>query len=104
MITFKTHRSGRRNIMNLETIQIPAFVAVIFAVTTFLLVPTAAMAMSKLPVGASEKKADSTDGAACELPPFVDIEGHEGEAAQRGLPPLDKEVTEKYKTATFAMG
>ena len=90
--------------MNLESIQILFFTTVIFALATLILLPTAALALSRLPTEASAKSSDAGDGAACDLPPYVEIEEREDKTYSDGLPPLDRENTRDYKTATFAMG
>ena len=90
--------------MDLESIQIPVLTAAIIALATLVLLPTAALAMSRLPTQASAKSSDASDGAACDLPPYVEIEEREDKTFSDGLPPLDKEVAGEYKTATFAMG
>ena len=90
--------------MNLETFHIPAFVSIIFALTAFLIIPAAAMAGSKIPEALSAIRSDSPDGAACALPPTVELEGNTAELTNGQLPPMDKKAAGNIKTATFAMG
>ena len=89
--------------MNIGTIQTPAFIAVLLLVSTVAITVTA-MAMSKLPLGVSDKDGDTLEGPACDLPPAIEIEGRENKAVPAKAPSLDKKVTKNYKTATFAMG
>ena len=90
--------------MNLEMFQIPAFVAIIVALGSMLVFPVTAMALSKIPVEVSAKSSDAPDGAACELPPMVELKGETAELTDGQLPPIDKRTTGDIKTATFAMG
>jgi hypothetical protein len=104
MITFRSHKYSRRNCMNLETLQIQAFVTIILALTSLIVIPVTAMAMSKLPVTVLAKSSGSLDGTACDLPPTVQIEGKTAESTDGQQPPMDKRATGNIKTATFAMG
>jgi len=90
--------------MNFETLQIPAFVTIILALSSLIVIPVTAMAMSKLPVTVSAKSSDAPDGAACDLPPTVELKGKTAELTDGQLPPMDKRATGNIKTATFAMG
>ena len=90
--------------MNLETFQLPAFVTIILALSSMIVIPATAMALSKLPVAVSAKNSDAPDGAVCALPPTVELEGKTAELTDGQLPPLDKRTTGNIKTATFAMG
>ena len=90
--------------MNLETLQIPAFVTIILALSSLIVIPVTAMAMSKLPVTVSAKSSDSPDGAACDLPSAVELKGKTSELSDGQVPPMDKRATGNIKTATFAMG
>lgn len=90
--------------MNIETFHIPAFITIIFAMTTFWVIPVAAMAGSKTPEASSAIRSESPDGAACALPPTVELEGNTAEPSNGQLPPMDKKETGNIRTATFAMG
>ena len=90
--------------MNLESIQFLTLAAGVIALTAFLMVPAATMAMSKVPAGTATKSTNSSEGAACDLPPYVEIDESKTNSPMRGTPPLDRQVTENYSTATFAMG
>jgi hypothetical protein len=90
--------------MNLETFHIPVFITIIFAMTTFLVVPVAALAGSKIREASSAIRSESPDGAACSLPPTVELEGKAAEPGNGQLPPMDKKETGNIKTASFAMG
>jgi hypothetical protein len=104
MITFKPYKTARRNRMNLEMLQIPAFVTIILALSSLIVIPATAMALSKIPVEVSAKSSDALDGAACGLPPVVELEGKAAQLTDGQLPPIDKRTTGDIKTATFAMG
>jgi len=90
--------------MNVETFHIAMFAAIMLALTSLIVLPAASVAMSRLPAGPSVESPGSSGGASCDLPPDIEIEGREGESSVGGLPPMDKNVTQNYKTATFAMG
>ena len=90
--------------MNIETFQLPAFVTIILALSSMIVIPLTAMALSKIPVPVSAKTSDAPDGAACALPPTVELEEKTAELTDGQLPPLDKRTTGNIKTATFAMG
>ena len=90
--------------MNLEILQIPAFVTVFLALISLVLIPASTMAMSRLPADASQRNGDTVDGAACDLPPLVEVEGDGNSSTADGAPPLDREAAKDYLTATFAMG
>ena len=90
--------------MNIGTIQIPAFLTALLAAAVLVIVPMTAMAMSRLPNGISAGKADPGDGAACDLPPTVQLEGRSDKDPAFKEPSLDSKVTENTQTATFAMG
>ncbi|MDF1524834.1 MAG: hypothetical protein RRA15_02555 [bacterium] len=90
--------------MNIETFQIPTFLTVILALSSMLVIPVAAMALSKIPLGISAKTSDAPDGAACALPFTVELEGKTAEPGNGQLPPMDKKATGNIKTGTFAMG
>jgi hypothetical protein len=47
---------------------------------------------------------DSSEGAACDLPPTLEIDGTSDSSQHSGLPLMDQRAVEKFKTATFAMG
>ena len=90
--------------MNVETLHIPAFVTIIFALTSFLVIPAAAMSGSKIPETLSSIRSDSPDGAACALPPTVELEGKTEELTENRLPLMGERAAGNIKTATFAMG
>ena len=90
--------------MNLEMFQIQAFVAIIVALGSMLVLPVTAMALSKIPVEISAKSSDAPDGTACDLPPTVELKGKTAEPTDGQQPPVDKRATGNIKTATFAMG
>ena len=90
--------------MNLETFQIPAFITVILALSSLIVIPVAAVALSKLPVMAFAKDSGSPEGAACNLPPTVELPGKTSGVKDDGLPTIDKRKTGDIRTATFAMG
>ena len=90
--------------MNLESVHFLTLATAVMALTAFILVPAAAMAMSKVPAGTATKITDSPDGAACDLPPYVEIDESKNSSSVVGTPPIDRQVAEKYSTATFAMG
>ena len=90
--------------MNVETFHIAALAVVVLGLASLIVTPSACLAMSRLPVGSSVEGPGASGSAACDLPPDIAIEGRQGEAIADGLPPLDKNVTQDYKTATFAMG
>ena len=90
--------------MDIETFHIPSFVAIILALSSMIVIPMTAMALSKIPVAVFAKTSDAPDGTACALPPTVELEGKTAELTDGQLPPLDKKTTGNIKTATFAMG
>ena len=90
--------------MNIETFQLPAFVTIILALSSMVVIPVTAMALSKIPVAVSAKISDAPDGAACALPPTVELEGKSAELTNGQLPFMDKKAAGNIKTATFAMG
>jgi hypothetical protein len=90
--------------MNIESFNIPAFITIILALSSLIVIPQAAMAGSKNSVAIPAKSSDSPEGAACDLPPIQELEGKGAELSDSGLSLLDKRVPEKFKTATFAMG
>ena len=90
--------------MNLETLQIPAFVTIFLTLSSLIVIPVTALAMSKLPVTVSAKSSDASEEAACDLPPAVELKGKTAELTDGQLPPMDKRATGNIKTATFAMG
>ncbi|MCJ7500485.1 hypothetical protein MUP29_09530 [bacterium] len=90
--------------MNIETFQIPTFVTIILALSSMVVIPVTAMALSKIPVGISGKTPDAPDGAACALPPTLELEGNTAELTNGRLPAMDKKAAGNIKTATFAMG
>jgi hypothetical protein len=90
--------------MDIETFHIPSFVAIILALSSMIVIPVTAMALSKIPVAVFAKTSDAPDGAVCALPPTVELEGKTAELTDGQLPPLDKKTTGNIKTATFAMG
>jgi hypothetical protein len=105
MVTLRVNKFVRRKHMNLETFHIPAFITITFALTAFMIIPVvAAMAGSKIPEALSATRSDSPDGAACALPPTVELEGNTAELTNGQLPPMDKKAAGNTKTATFAMG
>ena len=90
--------------MNLETLQIPALVATVLALISLIAIPAAAMALSKIPDTDAAKNSDPSVGAACDLPPTLEIEGTADSTDLSALPLMDKRTVDKFKTATFAMG
>ena len=90
--------------MSIDAFQLPAFVTIILALSSMVVIPVTAMALSKTPVAVSEKISDAPDGAACSLPPTVELEGKNAEPSNGQLPPMDIRAAGNIKTATFAMG
>lgn len=90
--------------MTLETLQIPALVATVLALISLIAIPAAAMALSKITDTDAAKNSDSPLGAACDLPPTLEIEGTADSTDLSALPLMDKRTVDKFKTATFAMG
>jgi len=90
--------------MFVETIQISGFTALVVSFAILILVPATLMAMSRLPMEALASSTDTPDGASCDLPPLLEIDGRTGEALVKDVPPLDMRTTKNQKTATFAMG
>lgn len=87
-----------------ETFQIPAFVTIILALTSLIVIPVVAMAASKDPVAVLVKSSDAPGGVACDLPPTVEIEGKGSKFPDSELPSMDSKTAGDVKTATFAMG
>ena len=90
--------------MNLETIQIPAFITMLFTIAALFVVPLKALALSRIAAPVLAKSSESKDGAACDLPPTVQVDSTVDSRRNDGAPPMDQRAVEKYKTATFAMG
>ena len=90
--------------MNMDTFQIPAFITVVLALISLIILPTTSLALSRTPAKAAVKGSDSSDGVACDLPPSVEIDESDNSLQDTGPPSMDTRVLEKYSTATFAMG
>jgi len=90
--------------MNLEALQIPAFITIILTLTSLIVMPIVVMAESKDPLPVSDKSSDVPEGSACDLPPTVDIEGKNAVPPGSELPSIDNRATDNFRTATFAMG
>ena len=90
--------------MNVDALQIPSCITIIVALISLLVLPATSLAMSKTPAKAGVKGSDSSDGAACDLPPTLEPGTAADRAQGEGPPLLDTRAAEKLKTATFAMG
>lgn len=90
--------------MNVDTLQIPALITIILALTSLVILPVTSMAMSRTPAKAEIKGSDSSDGSACDLPPSLELETTADKNQSDGQPFMDTRAAEKFKTATFAMG
>jgi len=90
--------------MNLETLQTPAFITIILALTSLIVMPVVAMAGSKDLLQVTAKNSDTPEGSVCDLPPILDLEGKGTELPDSEPPLLDKRAAKMFKTATFAMG
>ncbi len=90
--------------MTLETLQIPALVATVLALISLIAIPAAAMALSKIPDTDAEGSSGPSGGAACDLPPTLEIERTADSTGLSAPPLMDKRTVDKFKTATFAMG
>ena len=90
--------------MNMEAVSFLVLMTMVLTLISLSLIPVTAMAMSRTPQDAVSNEADSAGGAACSLPPDVEVSGDGDANTAYGPPPLDKEVSDVIKTATFAMG
>jgi hypothetical protein len=90
--------------MNLDTLLIQAFLTIILALTSLIVLPVTALMALENPVAALAKDSDGPEGAACDLPPTVEIVGKDAVLPGSEMPSIDKRAVEKFKTATFAMG
>jgi hypothetical protein len=61
-------------------------------------------AMSRAPSKTPAETENLPGGAACELPPDIEISGAASGGLNAGLLPLDRQTSENQETATFALG
>jgi hypothetical protein len=90
--------------MNLESFPMAVFVTALVFTTIFISLPLVATAMSRISLETPVKSSDTSGGAACDLPPSVELEGKEKRPTAGELPAMDKKRAKEFKTATFAMG
>jgi hypothetical protein len=103
MITIKNTLQKGVAAMIPESFQIPALVAAVIALASFIIIPVIAMNDRMEVQDSSNAMSDEIDGTSCALPPSLDIEENGG-----GLIPgpllVDDNEGRILKMATFALG